>query len=156
MAIEAGKYRAKADATTAQWTKSSQKGTRAIEMMFVVEPGENCAGERVKWTGYFTQSTQERTVESMQYAGCTFASGKITDLAGLGSQVVQIVVEIEVSQSGAPKGPRVAWVNDANAGGKPMDDADLSGFEAEMAGVLGLAKANKARAGAATSDDVGF
>jgi hypothetical protein len=157
MAIEARKYRAKADATTAEWTRSSQKGTRAIEVSFVIEPGEPSAGERVKWTGYFTAATQERTLASMQHAGCSFPSDKITDLSGLGSKVVQIVVEIEVNQNGQSKGPRVAWVNDPDAGGKQMDDGDLAGFESEMAALMSTVKSNTARAGAPPStDDIGF
>lgn len=158
--MQAAKMMAKADPTTAAFTKSSQKGTMAIECMMVVEPGEPCAGERVKWTGYFSERTKERTVESMKYLGCTFPGGKITDLTGLGSIAAQIDVEQEMNQHGQPKGYRVAWVNDPNAGGQRVEGDDLASFEAEMSLVVGLVKSNAARAAAPTNPsvprDVGF
>lgn len=156
--MQSGKMLAKADPTTAAFTKSAQKGTMAIEAWFVVEPGEPCAGERVKWTGYFAPKTQERTVEAMKYAGCTFPSGKITDLSGFGSIAAQIDVEEEF-YNGKSKGHRVAWVNDPNVGGQRVEGADLANFEAEMSLVVGLVKSNAARAAASSepaTDNIGF
>lgn len=154
--MQSGKMLARVDATTAVFTKSAQKGTMAIEAWFVVEAGETCAGERVKWTGYFAPATKERTVESMKYAGCSFPSGKITDLAGIGSIAAQIDVEEEF-YNGKSKGHRVAWVNDPNAGGQRVEGADLASFEAEMSALIPLVNSNVARAAAPPStDNIGF
>lgn len=152
-----GKFLAKADPKSAAWTTSSQKGTTGVEIVFVIEPGEEHAGTRVKWIGWFTDKTQERTIESLRYAGCTFPGDDITNLAGLGSSVAQIVV--------APDkyGPRVDWVNDPTKGGKPLDTPALTSFAEQMKMAVQMAKRNGERAaeaptagGAGAEPNIGF
>lgn len=117
--------------------KSKEKGTPFIEFYFEVKGGEN-DGSRVRWTGYFTDKTAERTIDSLRTCGwkgscfAVFADGK---LHGLDSNDVQIVVEMqEYTDEGVTKlSPRVAWVNSLgflNTQAKMKAD-DLASFAAK-------------------------
>jgi len=114
MGIKAGTYRAKASGACVLG-KSANKGTDYLEFYFKVIDGEH-AGQLVRWTGYFTENTSERTIQSLLFAGWVgedlseFADGA---LHGLDSNEVDIVVEIEeYEKDGETKhSPRVQWVN---------------------------------------------
>lgn len=112
--IAAGKYKAVACGQVVLGT-SKQKGTPFIEFYFRVTDGPS-AGEEVRWSGYFSEKTQERTIESLQFCGwdgddlSEFSDGA---LHGLDTTPVQIVVEHEEYEKDGEKkvAPRVAWVN---------------------------------------------
>lgn len=110
-----GKYSAKATGEVVLG-KSANKGTPFIEFYFEVTKGE-LQGQKVRYTGYFTDNTAERTIESMRTCGwrgddlAAFRSGKLN---GLDSQEVEVVVQMEkfTNEKGEEKeAPRVAWVN---------------------------------------------
>lgn len=148
--IAAGTYKAR---VTGQCVlgNSKNKGTPFIEFYLKVLAGEH-EGALVRWTGYFTENTNERTIQSMQLCGWQgeelgeFADG---ELHGLDSNEVDIVVEIETYQNdqGEDKqAPRVAWIN--RPGGylnleAAMNDDAAKVFSERMRGmVLAMKKKN--------------
>jgi len=112
--ITNGTYRAKA-AGACVLGSSANKGTPFIELYLKVIEGDH-AGALVRWTGYFTENTNERTIQSLLLMGwqgedpSEFEDGT---LHGLDSNEVDIVVEIEeYEKDGETKrSPRVQWVN---------------------------------------------
>jgi hypothetical protein len=101
--IEPGKYIA--TALSAEFGASKEKGTEYVRVVFQLEG----AADTIAWDGYFTEKTTQRTIESLRYCGCTFPGDDVTNLAGLGSQQVQLVVEHEHYKEKTY--PRVKWVN---------------------------------------------
>ncbi len=113
--ISVGKFKARATGNVVLG-ESAKKGTPFIELYFRVVDGD-AAGEEVRWTGYFSDKTKERTIESLQFCGWAgddlseFADG---ELHGLDASDVQITIEHEeyTTDSGEQRrSPRVAWVN---------------------------------------------
>ena len=112
--IANGTYRARATGACVLGT-SAQKGTPFIEFYFKVSEGDQ-AGSMVKWTGYFTENTNERTVAALLLCGwqgedpSDFADG---ELHGLDSNDVDIVVEIEEyeKEGETKRSAKVQWVN---------------------------------------------
>lgn len=109
-----GTYRAKASGACVLGT-SANKGTPFLELYFKVIEGE-FAGQLVRWTGYFTENTSERTIQALLYCGWTgedpseFSDGA---LHGLDANEVDVVVEMEeYEKDGETRhAPRVQWVN---------------------------------------------
>lgn len=116
MAIGAGTYRARASGECVLGS-SKNKGTPFIEFCLKIQSGENANG-MVKYTGYFTENTNERTIQSLQLCGwqgddlSEFSDG---GLHGLDANEVDIVVEIETyrreGEDEERSRPRVAWIN---------------------------------------------
>lgn len=113
--ITNGTYRARATGACVLGT-SANKGTPYLELYFKVSEGDH-KNTLVRWTGYFTENTNERTIQSLLLMGwqgedpSEFADGK---LHGLDSKDVDIVVEIEEyedAEGNPKKSPRVQWVN---------------------------------------------
>lgn len=115
-------------------------GSDFVYVTFQVVGGEY-DGHRVPWTGHFTEKTAQRTIESLEYCGCTFPGNDITNLEGLGSQQVSIDVQHEDytdSNGNLRTTARVAWVN--RPGGMKqehqMDAARKASFRERMKGQL--------------------
>ncbi len=157
MSIQQGTYRAKASGQCVLGT-SANKGTPYLELYFKIIEGENKGG-LVRWTGYFTENTNERTIQSMLLMGwqgedpSEFADGA---LHGLDANEVDIVVEIEEYENAEGEtrhSPRVQWVN--RPGGylnveNAMNSDAAKGFGARMRGlVLQMRDKVKAPKGAA-------
>lgn len=114
--IAVGTYRARQSGAVVLGA-SAQKGTPFIETHFRVVEGEH-NGETARWTSYFTENTNERTIQSLQIAGWVgedlseFGDG---EPHGLDANEVNIVVEHETyndKTSGEEKTvAKVAWVN---------------------------------------------
>lgn len=141
--IPVGSYKARAQ--TGTFAESKAKGTAYVRVPFRIDDGEH-KGTTVTWDGYFTENTTERTVEALRNCGCTFPGDNITDLTGLGSAEVEIVVEHEgwEDRDGNPRTrARVQWVN-APGGGIPeeqlMDERKRASFAAKMKGTVIVAK----------------
>lgn len=141
-----GKQNYAAKAVGHDWGSSAIKKTRYIEVTFEVLASDPTAPElRVPWQGYFTEGTQDRTIESLRLCGCTFPNDDITNLVGIGKNTVQIVVEE------TEYGPRVAWVNalgsirEENRMGAP----ELASFAKSMRGALLMGKKAAGGGGAA-------
>jgi len=141
--IKAGRYMAKVNGAVVLGT-SSQKGTPFIEFYLTVVKGDE-AGQSVRYTGYFSDKTARRTVQSLQYCGWkgddlgVFADGT---LHGLDGSEVEIDVEIEpyTSSTGEEReAPRVAWIN--KSGGflnvdNAMAPAAAAAFGEKMKGLV--------------------
>lgn len=134
----AGKYdRYIAKAISGEFGKSQKKGTDFVGVVFEVSHGD-AKGTKFGWDGYFTDSTSERTVQSLRLAGCTFPGDDITNLSGLGSKEV----EIQVEQTDF--GPRVAWVNEPRVSAINDENKLDAGGKKALAGKLkGLLLATK-------------
>lgn len=135
--IQPGKYRAYAKG--AKFDKTKAKGTDYVAVEFEIMEGPH-KGETITWYGYFTEATQGRTVESLQHAGCTFPGDDVTDLEGLGTTEVQIVVNHEEYQG--KTSARVQWVNSMSVGPQvhQMAPDQKSAFAARLRGLVQMKK----------------
>lgn len=136
--IEAGKVRAVA--SDHQWGKSSNDN-EYVQVTFEIREGSD-EGQSIAWWGYFTEKTQERTVEALRHCGCTFPDNNITDLTGLGSKDVQLVIEHEPNQEGDMRA-KVRWVNRLGGGPTvqaPMSAGEKEDFSQRLKGVLVASK----------------
>ena len=143
MAITDGTYSAKATGECVLG-ESNDKGTPFLEVNFKILNGPNQGGT-VRWTGYFTENTSERTIQSLQYCGwegddlSEFADGK---LHGIDRNEVSIEVKLESykNKDGEDRtAPRVSWVN--RAGGflnkeAAMNEGAAAAFGARMRGLV--------------------
>lgn len=131
--------------------KSGKKETPFVETYFKVTEGDNVGGE-VRWTGYFTENSSERTIEALQTCGWEgddvgeFADG---ELHGLDKNEVLIVVELEEYEKDGEKhlAPRVKWVN--KLGGylnvqNAMPKEEAASFGEKMKGLVLKMKTKKA------------
>jgi hypothetical protein len=159
--IGIGKYTARA--IGGNIGKSAQKGTKFARVAFAIKSGEH-EGDSVEWTGYFSGAATERTLASLRYCGCTFPGDDITNLEGIDTNDVEVVVEHEpytYPDDHATKAGetitrvKVAWVNSPTGGMREeeqMDDRDLASFASSMKGALIQAKK---RTGASSSPNAG-
>lgn len=136
--------------------QSAQKGTPQVEVMFEILSEGPFLGESVPWSGYFTEKTEARTVESLMFMGWDGLKS-IGDLTAedVGAQV-QIVVEMDeyTSERGNTyRSPRVAWVNDPNSGGVTVKEMDAGKKAAFAERMKGLALGLKQKKGEAASAD---
>lgn len=142
MALANGTYRAKASGACVLG-ESANKSTPYLELYFKVIDGPS-TGQLVRWTGYFTENTNERTINSLITMGwhgedpSEFADGQ---LHGLDANEVDIVVENEeYEKDGTMRmSPRVQWVN--RPGGylnveNAMKTEAAKGFGARMRGLV--------------------
>lgn len=148
--LEAGTYVAKVTGECVLG-ESKTKGTPFLEFYLTVKEGDS-KGQRARWTGYFTENTNERSIQSLQHCGWAgddlseFADG---ELHGLDTNDVEIVVEHEEyevvdKETGQKTGevkkmPRVAWIN--KAGGflnkaAAMNPNAAAAFGAKMRGLV--------------------
>lgn len=147
--IQAGKYTARAVGNAVIGT--AKTGTDFIQFYLIVTEGAS-KGERVRWDGYFTENTNERTIKALQLLGwqgedlSEFSDG---GLHGLDSNDVEIVVELEEYQGTDEKYkgksfPRVAWINSIVGflnTKAAMDPGAAAAFGARMRGLVLQAKA---------------
>lgn len=112
--ITPGTYRARVSGECVLG-ESKDKKTPFLKFNLKIAEGEH-KGSFVRWTGYFTENTEERTIQALLYCGWQgddlneFSDGQ---LHGLDSNEVDVVVEIEeYKKDGETKhAPRVAWIN---------------------------------------------
>lgn len=160
--ITNGTYRAKATGEVVLG-ESSQKGTPFIELYFEITKGENVGG-KVRWTSYFSEKTNERTIESLQICGWKGDDlGEFADkgLHGLDTNEVEIVVALEEynDKEGNPRtSPKVQWVNRGGGGylnlAAVMSPQNAESFGDRMRGLV-LAMKNKKPSADADSFDHG-
>ena len=143
MAITNGTYKARV-AGECVLGASKNKGTPFIEFYLQIIEGDNKGG-LVRWTGYFTENTNERSIQSLQLCGwqgddlSEFSDG---ELHGLDRNEVSIVVELEEytnDEGETKKSPRVQWIN--RPGGflntdAAMNKAAAASFGERMRGLV--------------------
>ena len=80
--------------------------TRAGKPQIAVEFDTGVDG-RITWFGYFTDKSQERTLQSLRY--CGWDGSDLTDMSGIDSNDVELVIEHETYEGKTRA--RVQWVN---------------------------------------------
>lgn len=130
--LEHGRYSARA----MEWQiGKAGTGTEQLGVSFEVTQGE-AAGERITWYGYFTDKGFEITAKALR--ACGWMGTDLSDLTGLDTNEVQIVVEHEVSEADGNTYAKVKWVN--KPGGIAMKELlggnDLKSFAARMKGPM--------------------
>jgi len=152
MGITAGTYKARA--TAVLLTKSSKKGTPLVQVNFQIHDEGPNHGELIRWDGYFTEKTAERTIESLGYCGwkgddvSVFTKEGVLD--GCDLNEVSIFIEMEPYEGDDEKYkgkefPRVQWVNKAGGRGLNVENAmpvsEAVAFAEKMKGLVHKAKA---------------
>lgn len=126
--LQNGRYRARAvDAVLG----IADTGTKQVAVLFELL---DMPGQSIPWYGYFTEKTEDRTLESLMHAG--WHGDDLSNLMcdGLGESEVSLVVEQEQDQQGEWR-PRVKWVNALGAGAlvkNEMTDVDKVAFAQKM------------------------
>ena len=84
----------------------TKKDLPQVAVEFEIVDGED-AGEFITWYGYFTDDTEPRPLESLR--ACGWQGDDVSDLKGMGSRKVSLVVEDELYEGKTHS--RVRWVN---------------------------------------------
>ncbi len=162
MITKAGTYRAKP--IEAMIGKSKQKNTPFVGVMYEVVGGE-FNGQRLKWEGYLTEKTAERTLESLQNCGWTGDDVSVFAKPEGGkflTNEVDLVVEMEKYQGDDPakagkEYPKVQWVNKVGSGpkfvGEKLDVAEAAAFGQKFRGLALALKAKQGETNATKSID---
>lgn len=117
----------------------------AVELEILSGPD---AGHSITWFGYFTEKTQQRTIESLRHLGW-----KGDDLSALdGIDANEVSIEIHHEEYNGEQQAKVKWIN--ASGGLAMRDAmgaaDAKAFAQSMRGaVIQANAAAKQRGGSA-------
>ncbi len=119
--IQAGSYKARA--TKALLAQVGANKTPAMQVVFQLTDEGPHQGETIRWDGWLTEKTQERTIEAIGYCGWTgddlsvFAKDG-APMQGMDLNDVEIVVEVEsYEKDGETKhANKVAWVNRIGGG----------------------------------------
>ena len=118
--IPEGNYRAVADAESAEFGES-KNGKPYLLVSFSIEGGEH-DGRTLSRRFWLTDAAASRSVESLEYAGCTFADNDITNLTGLGRKSCEIVVAHERNDYTGTTYAEIKWVNAARSRGVRHED----------------------------------
>lgn len=157
-----GTYRAKP--VEAMIGKSKNKGTPFVGVMFEVIKGD-FAGQKVKWEGFLTERTAERTIESLQHCGWTGDDLGAFAKPETGKQLtneVDLVVEMEKYEGpddtkAGKEYPKVQWVNRADSGpkfaGEAVSSAEATAFGQKFRGLTLALKAKRGESPATKSID---
>lgn len=145
--VPAGIYLGRAVETDEPAFGRANTGSEFVQVWFQIEQqgqeGDGpYHGRFVKWTGWLTPNTGQRTVESLALCGARMERDDVTDLVGIHSNLVRLTVELD------DRGySRVAWVNDPNRPVLPGINAehrlgpqDRARLAAEMKGMVFAAK----------------
>lgn len=140
-----GKFLAKA--ASYNFGASPKKGTPGCAILWEITKGEH-AGTRVPWSGWFTEGTAERTLESLQHAGYNGDDPSTIVVEQLPDEV-EIVVKpetFETDQGQQITVSKVQWVNRAGGGGvqlAALGKAESISFKEKMKGLVLAQRAKK-------------
>lgn len=120
--------KAKAVADSHEWGYANT-GTEQVGMR-VVMIGGDFDGQQVTWYGYFTEATEQRTLESLRIAG--WDETDIINLPGLGTTEFELQLEEETDDQGATY-LRPTFINKIGVAMRnKMDDGQKQAFAARM------------------------
>lgn len=123
--IAVGKHKARA--VEGALVEVGDKQTPAVSVIFEIIDGDS-AGDRIKWDGWLTEKTTDRTMESLRY--CGWSTDMLDDLRGISDNEVQLVIEPEVNERDGKTYPRVKWVNRLGGGASINDLQKVAGAAA--------------------------
>lgn len=121
----------------------SSNGNYEIGITCEVVDGEH-AGQEITWIGFFSEKTQERTIESLQHFG--WKGDNLEELADLDAEGcarmfpdhVELACDVEVYEG--EQQLKVKWVNKPGAGRFAFKDklegGQLKSFAAQMRGAI--------------------
>lgn len=136
-----GKWKARAVEAALGYTS---KNTPQVAVAFRFLEGE-CTGDIITYYGFFSDKTQEKTLEGLRHCGWT--GDDLSDLSGIDANEVYIVVEHEDGQDGKAYA-KVRWINSGLSGGAAlanrMSPDEAKAFAASMKGAVLALKGNKA------------
>ena len=145
MNIPNGKHTARA----VNWALGLTNGGKEQVAVTLEIMSEGAPGEQITWFGFFTEKTEERTLDSLRYMGWT--GNDISDLSEIShpdtAKDVQIVVEAE--EYNGEWRPKVQWVNKIGSGAALKNQMDASQMRAFAARLKGKAAAHAQRMGVA-------
>jgi len=146
MALQAGTYRARA--TKALLAQVGKNETPAMQVVFQIQDEGPHQGETIRWDGWLTDKTQDRTIESLQHCGwtgddiSTFAKDG-APMQGMDLNDVELVVELETYEKDGEKktAAKIAWVNRIGGGRglnveNAMPEAKALAFAERMKGIV--------------------
>lgn len=134
--LKPGSYVAKAIGFT--FSKSANKGTNYVEVVFLVENSHLYENPKVSWKGFFTDKMKERVLTSLRSAGWNGQPASFRTLTGLGSVScsVDVAEESYTKEDGTVvKYLKVDWVNPLTRS-LPMGNREMDEFEQSMQGFL--------------------
>lgn len=128
MSLTSGKFRAKGVAGALGFTKDHNPQV-AVELRVL---DDSHAGESITWFGYFTEKSQERTLEALRILG--WKTDDLSNLDGITDNEVSITLEEE--EYGGEVRLKVQWIN--RVGGialkERMSPAEAQAFARQMKG----------------------
>ena len=124
--IAAGKHKARA--VEGALVEVGDKQTPAVSVIFEIIDGD-AAGDRIKWDGWLTEKTADRTMESLRY--CGWNTDMLDDLAGVTDNEVSLTIEPEVNERDGKTYARVKWVNRVGGGASINDMQRVAGASAK-------------------------
>jgi hypothetical protein len=138
MTLVAGTYTARAVAGGLGFTKGGKEQV-AVELQIL---DEEFAGETITWFGYFTEGTQERTIDALRTLG--WNTNDLDNLDGITENEVRVVLAEEEYEGKTSL--KVKWIN--RVGGlalkTPMTPEQAKAFARQMKGmVLAVAPSGK-------------
>jgi hypothetical protein len=146
--IDPGTYLARATSSELGYTANGKEQI-GISFSLVDQPGTY-----ITWYGGFSneingnakKSPCERTFETLRT--CGWEGDDLSDLGGIESNEVELVIDIEDDQNGVPRN-RVKWVNAPGGGGPAMKNVmPVDQKKAFAAKMKGAALASKQKMGA--------
>lgn len=118
-----------------QFGHSENKGTPQVAVCFEIIAGPH-SGERITWIGYFTDKSEDRTLQALRIAG--FTGDDLDAFNGQHpNQEVHLVIDHEVNPKDGETYAKVSWVNDPKRSGgfvmsKPMEAKERRMFAARF------------------------
>lgn len=123
-------YRGKAK----EWAISMSSNDKPMLVVLFDILTEGASHSSLTWRGFFTEKTEERTIESMRFMG--FEGDNLEDIVGLDKNEVELVVEDEEYMDGeeAKISAKVQFVNKLRAlqVKAPLEGDGLKMFAARM------------------------
>lgn len=140
MTLPIGNYKAVALAETAEFSETPTTKTPYLEVTFrVLDDGEHKDKEMRK-TFFLSDKAAKYAIPELRVCGCTFPGGDITNLEGLGTREVEIVVQKQKPKEGETdsKYTEIRFINDPNRKREvvPIDEAKKSDLKSKLRGAI--------------------